>query len=213
MNARELVQRHWREIAARHGCSADATQGVLEELVAAYAEPHRAYHTLDHIAALLRLFGEYGNDAMDGDAVALAIVFHDAVYDPARSDNEAASAGLAGERLAILGFAEALIAKVRRLILATQHGAHAGAVADADAALLLDLDLSVLGAPPEDYRAYAQAIRREFSIYPDAVYRPGRRRVLEGFLARDRIYLTGRLGALWEAPARRNIAGEIATLG
>ena len=63
-----------------------------------------------------------------------------------------------------------------------------------------------------EYRAYAEAIRREYAFVPDQLYRPGRRRALEGFLARERIYLTDRLGALWERAARTNLAGEIAEL-
>ena len=110
----------------------------------AYSEPHRHYHTLSHIADLLQLLDEHGGIA-DGDAVTLAILFHDAVYDPARQDNEAASASLARERLTLLGFPQQLLAKVERYILATQHGASVPAAGDADLQVLLDLDLSVSG--------------------------------------------------------------------
>ena len=74
--------------------------------------------------------------------------------------------------------------------------------------MLLDLDLSVLAAAPDRYRAYAQAIRQEYAAVPDALYRPGRRRVLEGFLARPQIYRTERLRALWEASARANLSAR-----
>ncbi len=70
----------------------------------------------------------------------------------------------------------------------------------------------LLAAAPDRYRAYAQAIRQEYAAVPDSLYRPGRRRVLESFLARRHIYLTERLRALWEAPARANLSGEIARL-
>jgi predicted metal-dependent HD superfamily phosphohydrolase len=213
MSAGALVEQRWRELAGRRGCAGPAAQRVFEELAAAYGEPHRAYHTLEHIATLLRLLDAHGDGAVDRDSLVLAILFHDAIYDPARADNEAKSADLAAARLAALGFGEETIARVRRHILATRHGAGIDAGADADAALLLDLDLSVLAAPPAAYRAYAQAIRREFAVYADDVYRPGRRRVLQGFLARERIYLTERLFALWEGPARVNLAAEVAELG
>ena len=213
MNVRVIVQRCWVELATRHDFSGPASQRVLDELLHAYAEPHRFYHTLDHIAALLRLLDEHGLDAKDRDALVLAMLFHDAVYDPARQDNESASADFASERLKTLGAPADIIATVRRLILATQHEAvNASSHVDPDLELLLDLDLSTLAGSPDDYRAYGQAIRREFALYPDEVYRPGRRRMLQGFLARDRIFRTPRLFALWEAPARSNIAGEIAEL-
>jgi predicted metal-dependent HD superfamily phosphohydrolase len=211
MNARKLVCDAWRELVRRHGSDAVLAESTLEELVRAYAEPHRHYHTLDHIADLLLLLEKH-DGASDADAVKLAILFHDAVYDPARQDNEAASANLAVKWLSVVGFSRPLLDKVERYILATQHGATPQAMEDADLDMLLDLDLSVLAAPSDRYRAYAQAIRQEYAIVPDTLYRPGRRRVLDEFLARPHIYRTERLRALWEASARANLSGEIAAL-
>jgi predicted metal-dependent HD superfamily phosphohydrolase len=212
MSARERVQRCWEDLAARCGWPDAAAAEVLAELTAAYGEPHRHYHTLDHIAALLELLERHGEDLPDRDAVALAILFHDAVYDPARADNEAASAALAGQRLAALGLPAARIDEVTRCILATRHGAEGDAGNAPGLVLLLDLDLSILAAAPAAYGAYAEAIRREYAGVPDEVYRPARRRVLQSFLARERIYRTDRPGALWEGPARANLAAEIAGL-
>jgi predicted metal-dependent HD superfamily phosphohydrolase len=91
MNARELVSDAWRDLVRRHGHGVPSAESTLEELVRAYAEPHRHYHTLDHVADLLRLWEKHGG-ASDAGAVRLAILFHDAVYDPMRRDNEAARA-------------------------------------------------------------------------------------------------------------------------
>jgi predicted metal-dependent HD superfamily phosphohydrolase len=212
MNACALVSDVWRNLMHRRGCSAPAAQAVLDEFVHAYAEPHRHYHTIEHVASLLRLMDEHGHAIVDRNPVTLAILFHDVVYDPARHDNEQASADLAGERLVLLGFPGQLVSKVGSYILATQHDLSAPAKDDADLALLLDLDLSILAAAPAAYRTYAQAIRREYASVPDALYRAGRRRILEGFLARERIYRTEQLRALWEARARTNIAGEVRDL-
>lgn len=211
MNAREPASNVWRDLAHRHGCDTASAERVLDDLVRAYSEPHRHYHTLGHIAELLQLLEEHGG-ALDGDAVKLAILFHDVVYDPVRQDNEAASAKLAAEQMRPLGFPRELIPKVERYILATQHGTSLAAAGDADLHLLLDLDLSVLAAASDRYRTYAQAIRQEYAAVPDALYRPGRRRVLEAFLARPEIYGTEQLRALWEAPARANLSSEIAAL-
>ena len=194
------------------GCAGSAAQPVLDELVGAYAEPHRAYHTLDHIAALLQLLDVHGGTRPTGMRCELAILFHDVVYDPGTDRQRGGERAPCARAPGDTRISEATIAKVERYILATQHGTSRDAAADTDLALLLDLDLSVLAAAPDAYRAYAQAIRREYALYPDEVYRPGRRRVLEGFLARERIYLTDRLRALWEARARANLAGEIAAL-
>ncbi len=212
MNAHERVQRCWEALASRWRWPASAATVVLAELASAYGRPHRHYHTLDHIAALLELLDRHGGELVDRDTVALAILFHDAVYAPARQDNEEASAALATERLNGLGLPHERTSEVARGILATRHKEDDAAADQPGVGLLLDLDLSILAAAPTEYRAYAAAIRREYAFAPDAVYRPGRRRVLEGFLARERIYRTDRLRALWEGPARANLAGEIAEL-
>lgn len=212
MSAAGIVERYWVGLVSRRGCSRPAATAVLEEIVLAYGEPHRHYHTLDHVAALLTLLDRHGERIAERDTVVLAILFHDVVYDPARHDNEQASAAFAAERLAGLGVPHELTREVSRYILATQHGQSAAPTDEPSLALLLDLDLSILGAAPAEYRAYAEAVRREYAFVPDQIYRPGRRRVLEGFLARERIYLTDRLGELWERSARANLAGEIAAL-
>jgi predicted metal-dependent HD superfamily phosphohydrolase len=183
---------------------------MLRDLERAYDEPHRHYHTIEHIGALLDLESRYASAAADREALRLAILFHDIVYDPTRDDNEEASARLAAERLARLGFPPETVAKVARFIRATRHDSVSEEPVEPDLALLLDLDLGVLAAPPSAYRAYAEAVRREYAFVPDPVYRAGRRRVLEGLLARERIYRTPELHALWEEPARANLAAEIA---
>jgi len=212
MNARERLSDVWSDLAGRLACPGPATETVLGDLVRAYSEPHRHYHTIEHIASLLQLMDEYGHEVIDRDAIALAILFHDVIYDPARHDNEHASAHFAGARLATLAFPGRVVAKVKNYILASQHGQAPLTINDTDLALLLDFDLSILAAPPAEYRTYAQAIRREYNHVPDALYRLGRRRILEGFLARGQIYRTKQLHALWDKQARANIAGEIATL-
>jgi len=212
MNARERLTNVWRDLAGRLACPGPGIETVLGELVRAYSEPHRHYHTTEHIASLLRLMDEHGHEVIDRDAMAVAMLFHDVVYDPARHDNEQASADLASERLAALAFPGQLVEKVKSFILASQHGQCPPTINDTDLALLLDLDLSILAAAPAEYRAYAQAIRREYNHVPDALYRLGRRRILEGFLTRGSIYCTKQLHALWDKQARANIAGEVATL-
>jgi predicted metal-dependent HD superfamily phosphohydrolase len=207
-----LVRRRWDGLARRRGCRGPAAAAGLDALLGGYREPHRHYHTLDHIVALLVLLDRHAEPGSDREVLALAILFHDVVYDPRRQDNELASASVAARHLAGCGFPEDLIAKVVQGILATRHAQAAPPADDPDCALLLDLDLAILAAPREAYRTYALAVRREYAHVPDALYRPGRRRVLEGFVARRFIYLTERLRARWEAPARANLAAEIAEL-
>jgi predicted metal-dependent HD superfamily phosphohydrolase len=209
----EKLDVRWRALIGRLGVDAAAAEPVLAELVSAYSEPDRHYHTLDHVAALFRFLDHHGGGLVDRNAVELAIFFHDAIYVPTRSDNEAESAAMACTRLSVLGLPTALIARVSELILATRHGIQGAQSHDADLALFLDLDLSILAAERSVYAAYAQAIRIEYAVYPDEVYRPGRRRVLGEFLARSRIYETDHLHRLWESAARANMTWELAQLG
>lgn len=181
---------------------------VLSSLIAAYDEPRRAYHTLVHIGAMLADLDRFGSAlaGTEADAVRLAVLFHDAVYDPTRTDNEDASARLASLQLGSLGVDAALVARVADLVRATQHGV--APPADATAALLVDIDLAVLAADSARYDAYAAAIRREYTHVPDDAFRTGRRRVLDGFRARRFIYATPALRSLFEQRARENLARE-----
>jgi predicted metal-dependent HD superfamily phosphohydrolase len=216
MDRSAVVERlgvRWRGLCDRLGLDHDTAASTFADLVGAYSEQGRHYHSLDHVATLLLLLDRHGEEVVDRSAVELAIFFHDAVYVPTRSDNEARSAVLARERLTALGLPSDLVARVADLVLATRHGSeHAAPPHDADVALLLDLDLSILAADRSAYAAYARAIRGEYATYPDEVYRPGRRRVLGQFLARSRIYETDRLHQLWDVAARANLAWEIAEL-
>jgi predicted metal-dependent HD superfamily phosphohydrolase len=212
-------QTRWRLLTDRLGAEPAAAGAVLAELVAAYGDPGRHYHALGHITELLGLLDRHGRAIAERDAVELAIFFHDAVYAPLRADNEAASAALARERLGALGLDARLIARVEELVLATRHlepaggGAPGSGAGDPDLDQLVDLDLAILASPRPTYAAYARAIRAEYAAVADDRYRAGRRRVLEGFLARGHIYRSPHLRALWEAAARANLAWEIGTLG
>jgi predicted metal-dependent HD superfamily phosphohydrolase len=180
MTPEERIVRAWTDALVRIAPAADAarSRGMCAALLAAYAEPSRHYHDGAHIAAMLALFDRHGGLAVDPDAVTLAILYHDCVYDARRGDNEAASAAASARDLGGLGVSDELQRRVVHLIQATRHGASVPDPADGDLALLLDLDLSVLAAGPAVYDAYAAAIRREYAHVPEPLYKAGRGRVL-----------------------------------
>ena len=182
---------------------------LWQELDKQYSQKKRYYHTLAHIENLLRIGHEHRPMVQDWETFVFAIFYHDAVYDVLRSDNEEKSASLAEKRLAQIHFPPHRIADCKALILATKNHAPS---ANTDANLLLDADLSVLGADWETYSAYAAQVRREYSIYPDLVYRPGRRKVLTKFLERDFIFKTPDFRSRLEVQARENIQHEILSL-
>lgn len=182
---------------------------ALDDLVARYAEPHRTYHTAAHLVACFTTLDLVAHEAEHPPEVALALWFHDAVYDPRRTDNEARSGLLARECLAAAGVEDSVIARVEASILATRH---ADEVATGDARVVVDVDLSILGASAEAYDAYARGVRREYGWVDEARFRAGRSAFLRGLLGRPRIFGTRALGARLEVPARANIRRELAGL-
>jgi predicted metal-dependent HD superfamily phosphohydrolase len=184
---------------------------VTPALEAAYAEPNRRYHTRRHIEACLeRLDAWPGLSADDRRRLRWAIWWHDAIYDPRRSDNEARSAELARSDLPGLGASPDDVAEVARLILLT--AGHAVGPGDRLGAALVSIDLSILSAAPEDYDAYAAAVREEYAHVPDDAWRRGRAAVLRRFLDTPSIYPDPAFAAAHEAPARANLARELAAL-
>lgn len=186
--------RCWQELGA--------SAAPFDLLMARYAEPQRAYHNGEHLEECLAWL----DASTPSRELELAIFFHDAVYDPSASDNEAQSAALF--RALAEGADAQAVARISTLILSTaKHDGEAG-----DAALLADIDLSILGASPARYARFERDIRREYARYDDVSYARGRARVLAGFLERMSIYRTPFFAARLEAQARDNLAHALARL-
>ena len=208
----DLLDR-WR--AAARGAGATSDEGSTragEQLLARWREPHRHYHTVSHLTAVLDVVDRHAELADRADLVRLAAWCHDAIYDPrATGDaNERASATLAADLLDGLGVPASAVAEVRRLVLLT--AGHAVAPGDSDGALLCDADLAVLAAPPAAYDSYAAAIRREYAHVPEPAFRAGRAAVLSGLLALPTLFRLPPLTDRWEQQARDNLRRELAVL-
>lgn len=187
--------------------------GFLHELIERYAEPHRRYHGVAHIDALARLFAEVaaGPGWRQPVEVALAILFHDAIYEPGRHDNEARSAELARERLADWDHVD--VERIATLIEATAaHGA-ANTDGDPDLGQFLDIDTAILGAPPDVYDRYARGVFEEYApVVAEQAFRVGRRAFVADQLARAELFHTAWFRDLHQAIARQNLARELASL-
>lgn len=176
---------------------------IFTGLEAAYAEPARAYHTAQHIRDCLAQFDPSRHMAQHPDEVEAAIWFHDAVYLPGAPDNEDCSARLVRTTLADARAPVEVAHRIAELVLATQHLAIA---AEPDAALLCDIDLSILGRTHEVFDEFERRIRQEFAWVPEPVYRGARAEILAGFLRRRSIFQTDYFRDRYEAPARANLA-------
>ncbi|WP_406073091.1 metal-dependent phosphohydrolase [Micromonospora sp. NBC_01638] len=203
----------WRVAARGAGARPDARwtrAGKL--LLARWREPHRHYHTVAHLTAVLDVVDRHAELTDQANQVRLAAWWHDAVYDPraAGDTNERDSAALAESVLTGLGVPAPAVAEVRRLVLLT--AGHAVAPGDLGGALLCDADLAVLATPPATYERYAAAIRREYAHVPEPVFRAGRASVLTGLLELPALFRLPQLASRWEEPARDNVRRELATL-
>ncbi|MCU1394327.1 MAG: hypothetical protein JWM34_2755 [Ilumatobacteraceae bacterium] len=204
----ELVDT-WRRIAGSDHPSIEA------DLIGRHGEPHRRYHTAEHVRWVLRhvddlLAVEHATSeaTVDADAIRIAALFHDIVYDPRSSTNEADSAAIAVDACRAIGWPDARGEVVRDLILATAgHEAD-----DLAAAVLLDADLAVLGGDPAAYAAYAAQVREEYGFVPDDAWVVGRAAVLRTFRDRDHVFATATMATAREAAARRNLTAELAAL-
>jgi predicted metal-dependent HD superfamily phosphohydrolase len=187
---------------------------LRDELVRAYAAPERHYHNVAHIEAMLSLMRSYENALSDPQIVEAAIWFHDVIYDTRRHDNEEKSAQLAAGQLAGL-LSPDRIALIACMIRATAGHHVPGGLDDAqrrDCALFLDTDLSILGSTPDLFASYEDAVRREYGWVPEALWREGRWKVLQGFLDRPAIYASPRFRASHEAAARANLTRSLERL-
>lgn len=200
----------WLETCDSIGVSRVHADEMWLELQGRHAEPHRHYHTLTHVAAMLGLLDAHGERLSSPTAVFISAFFHDAVYDPRAADNELQSAELCVAWLNRHVNDDALIAQVRELILAT--AGHMDAPDGGDIAWFLDADLAILGAVAHDYDAYATAIRREYDFVPEDQYRAGRLAILDGFLQSPRLYRTAVFAERFEGTARENLQREIQSL-
>jgi predicted metal-dependent HD superfamily phosphohydrolase len=192
----------WRDLALDEAAGRD--------LLARWSEPHRRYHNLDHLKAVLATVDELAGDAADADAVRLAAWFHDAVHTGRPGEDERASAELAASMLPGLGVDAERTAEIVRLVELT--AGHDPSPTDTNGAVLCDADLAVLGGVPEEYAAYAAAVRQEYAHVPDDQFRPGRLDVLQRLSARERLFNTDGARARWEQTARRNIETELILL-
>jgi predicted metal-dependent HD superfamily phosphohydrolase len=194
---------------------------VVKRLLVAWRQPPRRYHTVTHLRAVLRHLDQVDPDGQGGAALSaaglrpsgaarVAAWYHDAVYEPGRPGNEAASARLAEHDLTDLGWPAAAVSEVARLVLLTVE--HRVAPGDDAGAWLCDADLAVLGGRPGAYGAYVAAVRAEYPDVDADGWRRGRTAVVTALLDRDRLYATSEGARRWERAARRNLTDELARL-
>lgn len=182
---------------------------IWEEVEKYYSEKHRYYHTLQHIEQLYFLLEKEKENIADWEALMWSIFYHDIIYNPSKSDNEERSAEKMREIATKFGVEKDKIEKSFNQIIATKKHETTG---DSDTDIFTDADLAILGSDWNDYEAYAQNIRKEYSIYPDFMYNMGRKKVLKHFLEMENIFKTPVFRAKLEQKTRNNLEMELKLL-
>jgi predicted metal-dependent HD superfamily phosphohydrolase len=202
-----FTQERWRSDLYRLGVVPKTD--LFPELEEIYSGSNRFYHNRQHIAECLSLLDEHQGWVEKPSEIAIALWFHDAIYDTHRSDNEERSADWAVSYLSEEGVETEVGERIRHLILVTKHST---TPITPDEQLLVDIDLAILGQSVERFREYDGAIRREYAWVPWEKYVVGRTAVLNGFLHREHLYNTSVFQTRYESIARTNLQTAIATL-
>ncbi len=206
---RAEFRKRWDERFHSMG-TAESRGSVFDQVMAAYTDPSRHYHSLDHIAECLYEFDTVRAQASDPTALEAAIWFHDVVYDGRRNDNEEQSAKVADAALEELGASPLLRERVRQLILLTRHDRSPDSE---DGKLIVDIDLASLAVPPGEFDHNTQLIRQEYPHVSEEKFREGRCDLLKRILKRPRIYFTATFFNRSERAARENLERALVRLG
>lgn len=201
-----LLKPCFLELTQKYSHSIELSEALWIEIESSHSSKNRYYHTLAHLCHMLHQLGQHKPHLHDRDALLFSLFYHDIVYNVTQRDNEILSAQLAENRLVRLSVPTETILHCTHQILATQHHEKHN---DSDINIFLDLDLAILGQSSEIYADYAHKIRQEYAIYPDEMYKAGRKKVLHHFLQQHRIFKTDLFSDLYEKNARQNLATEL----
>jgi predicted metal-dependent HD superfamily phosphohydrolase len=198
----------WSETWRKLGVSSPNEQ-LYRKLIACYSEPHRRYHTLQHLDECFAHLSETRLLAEHPHEIEIALWFHDAIHDSREENNEEKSANWAQTAALSHGLSQETASRIHALVVATRHDA---IPMGKDAKLIVDVDLAILGATPERFAEYERQVRQEYAWLPGPVYKRERGRILNGFLKRKNIYSTPYFQIDHEKRARENIRRSLAEL-
>jgi predicted metal-dependent HD superfamily phosphohydrolase len=196
----------WRELGVR---DSPELRRLYADVRGRYSEPHRHYHTYQHVAECFDKIQAIISLAEQPAEVHVSLWFHDAIYDTQRHDNEERSADWARSAARELGVSAESAQRIYDLIMFTRHAAEPVGI---DAQVLVDADLSILGAPRARFLEYEAQVRSEYGWVPDAMFRPARAKILNEFLNRPHIFSTAHFREQYEAQARRNLQHSLVNL-
>ncbi|KAL4235559.1 hypothetical protein ACF0H5_003955 [Mactra antiquata] len=215
-----ILKERWNNVCRKLKIPANLVDEYWMTIQTKYSESHRYYHTLKHLEDMFIHYDDIYDQLQSPVLVALAIFFHDIIYEPKRPDNEEVSAELF-KKFAEIFDAETLDKyspqTVYDWIIATKkHETEVHRSPDVfgtdDIHYFLDMDMSILGVNEDDYKVYADRIRQEYIHIPEDIFKHRRAQVLRSFLQIQNIYATEIFRTKHEQRARSNIEAEITRL-
>jgi predicted metal-dependent HD superfamily phosphohydrolase len=180
-----------------------------QEIVLQHSHKSRHYHSFHHLESIWQQLQPVKNQIQDWPVIVCAIAYHDFIYDTKSSRNEEKSAEKAVTKMLDAGFEANRANRCYKHIVATKGHQVSE---DPDTNFFTDADLSILGSDEETYKTYTTNIRKEYRLFPDFMYKPGRKKVLQHFLYLPKIFKTEHFFTLYEEQARRNIKRELNSL-
>lgn len=204
-----MLKKIFTELVYQYNKDSQLSEKLWNEIEKAYSGKKRHYHNLSHLEALYYLLSENKHHISDLNTVLFSLFYHDIVYNVLKSNNEQKSAELANKRLKEIGFPKEQAMLCHNQILATSNH---NVTNNADTNIFTDADLSILGRETTVYETYCEQIRKEYSIFPDFVYKPGRKKVVLHFLQMERIFKTDFFFEQFEQKARDNLNRELLKL-
>jgi predicted metal-dependent HD superfamily phosphohydrolase len=209
MDLSKMLKDIFTELVSRHSKQPEIAENLWADIEKQYAGSKRYYHNLDHLQNMYRQLETCREQVEDWDTVLFSLFYHDIIYKVTAKDNEEKSALAAIKALTAINYPKEKIKRCAEQILATKSHEIS---ADSDTNLFTDADMAIVGVPESDYTIYSKLVRREYAIFPDFMYNPGRKKVLQHFLAMEQIFKTPHFKEKFEVQARENLQAELDTI-
>lgn len=200
----EMLKEKFLDLIRKYSDNENYNSECWREIEKKYSSKTRHYHNLEHLENMITELKNVESQVKNLDTLLFAIYYHDIIYKPTKSNNEHQSALLFKKRISETSFAN-----LRECLAQIEATKEHKLATDNDTNILLDLDLSILGKSPKEYKKYCENIRKEYQIYPDFMYRKGRIKVLKSILELDSIYKTDFFKQEYENQAKENLRFEL----
>ena len=204
-----MIKSNYIELIEQYEVDSKYTEELWNEIDRNYSKENRYYHNLKHIESLLFELVSIRDKIQNWQVILFTLYYHDIIYKSTKKDNEEKSAELAAKRMIEIGVNKNHIEQCQRQIIATKSHIEQ---TDSDTNYFTDADLSILGKEPSQYETYCSNIRKEYSIYPNFLYKKGRKKVVNHFLSMNRIFKTKEFFEKYEEQAKFNLNNELKTL-